>query len=205
MLPARAIPAGQVTPWSCTKVTMRSENQMTWGWSDILLSTGFTDAALRRQTQRKQVEFEAPAVNGRIRATIWDVARLRISRHFCYGGTEPKEAFGLAKSITGLAFSDLIEGRRFTKAAGKKQRIIFAVCQKGASAPRPHIISIDPSGPGYAAKAFKELVLQTTNPHNGILPVHWIVLDSWSKLPDLPENMHAWIDASREKMTGIFA
>jgi hypothetical protein len=185
---------------------MRSSKQPTWGWSDILAATGYTDAALRRQFQRKQVEFEALPVNGRTRATIWDIARLRISRHFCYIGMEPKEAFGLAKIITGLAYRDSIEGRGFTTAAGKKQRIIFAVClrQKGTPAELPRIISIDPNDTDYAAKAFKELVLQTTNPDNGILPVHWFVLDAWSKLPDLPENMSAWIDISRKNMQRIF-
>jgi hypothetical protein len=208
MLPARATTAGQVTPRSCTKVTMRSENQMTWGWSDILLSTGFTDAALRRQTQRKQVEFEAPAVNCRTRATIWDVARLRMSRDFgSRGGMEPSTAFGLARSIIELAYTDLIEDdRKLTGAKGTKQRIVFAFWLKSDSAlPSPRLIRVDPNNTKDCARAFKELALQATDPQNAIYPVHFSVLSAWSKLPGLPDDLQAWIAASREKMTGIFA
>jgi hypothetical protein len=180
--------------------------QQTWGWSDTLASTGYTDAALRRQEQRGQVQFEADRVKGHIRATLWDIARLRLSRHFCYIAIEPKEAFGLASFIIDLAFKDLIEGGKFTTSTGKKQSIVFAVFRKSEGAtPTPRLIRVDPGEPKYRAKAFKELALVATDPENGILPVHWAVLDAWSKLPDIPEDMQAWINASREKMQGIFA
>jgi hypothetical protein len=186
---------------------MRSENQMMWGWSDILLSTGFTDAALRRQTQRKQVEFEAPAVNGRIRATIWDVARLRMSRDFGRGGMEPSTAFGLARSIVDLAYMDLIsDARKLTGVKGTKQRIVFAFWLKSDGAlPSPGLIRVDPKNAKDCARAFKELALQATDPQTAIYPVHFSVLSAWSKLPGLPDDLQAWIAASREKMTGIFA
>jgi hypothetical protein len=181
--------------------------QQTWGWSEVLAATGYADAQLRRQEQRGQVEFEGGQVNGRTRATIWDIAKLRVTRHLCYIGMEPKRSFGIAKVIINLAYKDLIGDRKFTAAAGKKQQIIFAVClREGGHVAPPRIITVDPSEPDYAAKAFKELVLQvTTNPGVGLLPVHSLVLDSWSKLPDLPVNMRAWIDVSRERMQGIFA
>jgi hypothetical protein len=206
MVPARATPAGQVTQWSCIDVTMRSENQMTWGWSDILMAVGETDAALRRKLQRDQVRFEAERVNGRTRATIWDIARLRLSRHFCSIAMEPKEAFSLASFVIDLAFKDLITDGKFTAAAGKKQGIVFAVFRKseGITA-TPRLIRVNPSDPKQRAKAFKELALLASDPENGIFPVHWAVLDAWSKLPDIPGDLQAWINASREKMQGIFA
>jgi hypothetical protein len=64
---------------------------------------------------------------------------------------------------------------------------------------------VDPNDPNDRARAFKELVLQATDPKNVIYPVHFVVLDAWSKLPDTPDDLQAWMNASREKMTGIFA
>jgi hypothetical protein len=177
-----------------------------FGWSEILAATGYTDPALRRPMQREQVEFEAPAVNGRTRANIWDIARLRVTRSFVDLGMESKEAFGLAKLLVDHAFKALIEGRhKFTEASAKKQRIMFAVMYKSdGQVTAPRIISADPSDTQDCASCFKELALQATNPQSIIIPLHWLVLDSWSKLPDLPESMRAWIAASQSQMQAIF-
>ena len=180
--------------------------QQTWNWKDILKATGYTDAALRRQEQRGKVKIEAERVSTQVRATLWDVARLRLSRHFNYIGIDPKAAFDLATFIVNLAFGELMKSEKFTVASAKKQSIVFAVFRNSENeAPAPRLIRIDPSERGYRTKAFKELGLVVTDPENSLFPVHWAVLDAWSKLPDLPEDIQAWIAASREKMQGIFA
>jgi hypothetical protein len=189
---------------------MRSSKQQTWGWSEILAAVGETDAALRRKLQRGQVTIESGAgMKGEpARATLWDIARLRVSRYLCDIGFEAGigfkegQAFGLADFLVNLAYKELIDGEKsFTKSGGERQKILFAVFVRvGLTPVGPRIISVDPDD---AHASLQEIALQTFNPQNVIVPIHKLILDAWGSLPDLPGEVEVWISASRKKMISL--
>lgn len=181
---------------------MRSPNQATWSWGDILAASGESDAALRRKVQRNQVAFDAQLENGRVRANIWDVARLRVSRYLS-NRFEAKEAFALASNLVSDGYSELIKGRtRFTDANGKKQAIIFVFWPDESGADlAPLTMQIDP---GEGSGALAQLGREAGNPGRFLVPLHHLVLEAWEKLPDLPEGMDSWVKASRENHTKLF-
>ena len=179
-----------------------TNNPPTWGWADILAASNETDAALRRKLQRNQVRLETAASDdARTRATLWDIARLRVSRHLCDIGFDAERAFDLAKFLVDLAYKHLIDATNsFTMSAGDRQEFIFAVFYREAiAATGPSIIRLNPNGDKWRA-GLEEIGLQATNPRNVIVPLHQLVLDAWSLLPDLPGDVKAWMDASSAKM-----
>jgi hypothetical protein len=189
---------------------MRSPKQQTWGWSSILGGAGETAAALRHKLQRGLVEIESGAgMKGESsRATLWDIARLRVSRHLCDIGFEAGlgikegQAFGLAKFLVNLAYKELIDGEKFfTKSGGERQKFLFAVFVRVGLPPvGPRIILVDPDD---SQSALEELALQTFNPQNVIVPIHKVVLDAWSSLPDLPGDVAVWMQATSSKMSAL--
>jgi len=184
---------------------MRSPKQQTWGWSEILAAVGETDAALRRKLQRKQIELEADADEGRTRATIWDIARLRVSRHLCDIGFDAERAFLLAKTLVDRAYKDLMSGNKtFTESAGKKQKFLFIVFFRvGATPGGGQVIEINPDNLDEQKSDLAELGLQAFDPKNVVVPIHKLVLDAWRLLPNLPGEIDVWISASRQKMINL--
>ncbi|HEY4981258.1 MAG TPA: hypothetical protein VII24_04790 [Pseudolabrys sp.] len=190
------------------KVSMRTpiKQKQTWGWSDILAAVGETPAAFRHKLRREQVKLEtADADETRTRATIWDIARLRVSRHLCDIGLEAEQAFGLAKFLVDLAYKDLIDGANFTESGGKRQEFLFAVFFRVGPMPGgPRIIRVKPNDPqADQITALVEIGLQASNPQNIIVPIHKLVLDAWYSLPNLPGDVEGWMKATSLKMSAL--
>ena len=167
-----------------------------------MAAVGETDAALRRKLQRDQVKLEAHADEGRTRATIWDIARMRVARYHCDIGLEAEQAFGLAKFLVDLAYKELISGAKsFTASAGGQQKFLFAVFFRVGPTPGgPRIISVNPDDP---QSDLAEIGLQASNPRNIVVPLHELVLDAWYSLPNLPGDVAAWMEASSKKMRAL--
>jgi hypothetical protein len=68
-----------------------------------LPAAGETDASLRRKLQR-QVKLDASPDGGPTQANLWDIARLRVSRHLCDLNFDAQLSFGLAKLFVDLAY-----------------------------------------------------------------------------------------------------
>ena len=178
------------------------KQKQTWGWSDILAAVGEPPAALRHKLRRGQVKLEtADADEARTRATIWDIARLRVSRHLCDIGLEAEHAFGLAEFLVDLAYKDLISGKSFTKHGGERQKLIWAVFVRVGPVPvGPRIISVDPDN---TKSAIEEIALQAFNPQNIVVPIHKLILDAWYSLPNLPGDVEVWMRATSSKMSAL--
>jgi hypothetical protein len=169
-----------------------------------LPAAGETDAALRRKLQRRQVKLDASPEGGPTRANLWDIARLRVSRHLCDLNFDAQRAFGLAKLCVELAYKTLMTGSQaFSADAGERQEFKYLVSLRANPIPGGvRIITVLPDAP---QRGLIELALAASDPQNVILPVHALVLDAWHSLPNLPLDVAEWMNASRTKMRALQA
>jgi hypothetical protein len=178
------------------------QKTQTWTWSEILLAAGETDAALRRKLQRRQVKLDASPDGGPTQANLWDIARLRVSRHLCDLNFDAQRSFGLAELFVDLAYKNLMTGRQaFSADAGERQEFKYLVSLRANPIPGGvRIVTVLPDDP---QRGLMELALAASDPQNVILPVHAFVLDAWHTLPNLPLDVAAWMNASRKKMHAL--
>jgi hypothetical protein len=167
-----------------------------------LPAVGETEATLRRKLQCHQVTLEATPDDGSTQANLWDIARLRVSRHLCDLNFDALRAFSLAKLFVELAYKNLMTGRQaFSAEAGERQEFKYLVSLRANPIPGGvRIVTILPHDP---QRGLIELALAASDPQNVILPVHAIVLDAWHSLPNLPFDVAAWLYASRNNMHAL--
>lgn len=176
-------------------MTMRSQKAQphhTWSWSEILPAVCETDASLRRKLQRGQVELEQGSDSTRTRATLWDIARLRVSRYLCDLNIEAKRAFALAEVLIERAYKKQMDGASFNQRSGEKQKFLYVIAQRPGANFR--IVEVDPVAPD---EGLIELgLVAASEPASIIVPVHPLILDAWYSLPNLTDDVAAWLRAS---------
>lgn len=220
-MPFSLTPAPHSKPWWCgkakvvavrrrfpptldiyTRVHVRSHyvntgaqmDDQVWGWGDVIAATRETDGGLRRKMQRGEIP-NLVTENGRTKATLWDIAIIRLMRHLTDSGSDVGRAYGFAKLAIERAYKGLIKGSTtFNKRTGAEQELIYLSAPRvGKGIGGLRIIAIDPSKPELG-KA--ELLLALSDTRNVIVPVPVLLSEAWYSLPDLPDHVAAWLKAT---------
>lgn len=182
---------------------MKKMNVGDYKWGQVVSALGMTDTALRRWLQRDDegiIKLDRPSDPGdRSSFTLWDVARLALTRDLVDLGLKVKHAFRFSSWVVEKVFDKaLIAGKReFSEEDAKPHKLLFvALYTHAGDIGGKRLIKVDPNDPDSGRKELALAVMDGAL----IRSVDRPIVAAWDALPYPSLGSGLWVELIMDRL-----